>query len=372
VPATPTLTPTVKPTFQAVSVGRPASCTDWFVYHTNQAGKFDIFRYGKLDSDPAASADLSQGQGKSDNIGPTLSRDNNFVAFSSNRDTTGNEIWEIYIASVDGKSVRRLTYDGAKNLSPAWSPNGKYIVYESVHDDIWDLQMINIENGVETRLTDNPPHNINAIWAPDSSGLLFQSDRDGKYQIYFLDITNLQVKKLSDGKGDDRDPRYSPDGHKISFRSIRENAATSAIYIMNSDGTNVEKVTDEAPEVTNQSWSPDSTLLAYQSNKRGNSDIYVYQLSTKKTRQITNEKVNHYAPSWRCDSPVLVFTSDVSGSPNLYSVPALPITAPPVNVKDTAQQLTNGQGDQKNEYSTYQFSIKENGSRILIPVVSTK
>jgi Tol biopolymer transport system component len=95
--------------------------------------------------------------------------------------------------------------------------------------------------------------------------------------------------------------------------------------------------------------------------------VYVYELSSKKTRLVTNEKINHYAPMWRCDSPVLVFTSDVSGAPNLYSVPALPITAPPVNVK-TSDQLTKGTGNEKNEYPNYTFSDKENGSRILVPV----
>src|SRR5262249_41829853 len=141
--ATATLTPTPKTSaFQPIVIGQQGSCQDWFVYHTNQPGKFDVFRYGKLPSEPNAPADLSQGKGKSDNIGPSLSRDNAFVAFSSNRDATGSDAWEIYVATVDGKSVRRLTFDGAKNLSAAWSPNGIYIVYESLRDGHWDLQMI--------------------------------------------------------------------------------------------------------------------------------------------------------------------------------------------------------------------------------------
>ena len=93
-------------------------------------------------------------------------------------------------------------------------------------------------------------------------------------------------------------------------------------------------------EADNQVWSPDNTLIAYQSNLDGDNDIYVYELATGKMRLVTNNTIEDYAPTWFCNSPIIIFTSDVTGDANLFSTPALPLDASAIQVDEDASQLT--------------------------------
>lgn len=61
-------------TWTPVEVGE-AVCPEWFVYHTNQTGDWEIFRYGDLPGNPDADVNLSKGIGEVYDIGPTRSPD---------------------------------------------------------------------------------------------------------------------------------------------------------------------------------------------------------------------------------------------------------------------------------------------------------
>jgi hypothetical protein len=90
----------------------------------------------------------------------------------------------------------------------------------------------------------------------------------------------------------------------------------------------------------NVSVSPDSQLVAYQSNLDGDNDVYIYEFATGETRLLTDNEIEDYAPTWWCDAPVVVFTSDVTEDPNIFDAPALPIDGGPILVDQEAGQLT--------------------------------
>ena len=197
-----------------------AVCPEWFVYHTNQTGDWEIFRYGDLPGNPDADVNLSKGIGEQIyDIGPSRSPDAGWIAFASNRD----ENWEIYVATTDGEFQQRVTNNTrAIDYDPVWSPVGDLIVFESSRDGNWELYAVNVATGEQTRLTDNPANDLNAFWSPDGTRIVFESDRDGLWQIYELDLATLEVTRISDGTANDQDPTYSMDGERVAFRSDRK------------------------------------------------------------------------------------------------------------------------------------------------------
>jgi len=312
------------------------SCVDWMVYHTNQTGDWEIFRLGNIPNMPQANINLSQGIG-ADDIGMSLSPDKAWIAFASNRN--GN--FEIYVAATDGTAQMRVTnHPNATSTDPVWSVDGTTLVYESNFGGAWDLYTINVGTKQEKRLTTGMGSSLNARFAPDGSGLIFESIVDFKSQIYHLDLTTSTLIKLSDGQGDDLNPTYSPDGSKIAFYSFR-NSLKSSLYIMNADGSNVTDVSDTTMSAINPSWSPDGALIAYQAQTGVDLGVYVYELSTTKTRRVTDINSVNYAPTWYCNSTTLVFTSNVTGNPNLFSTQALPIDAQAIHVDTQGQELTS-------------------------------
>jgi TolB protein len=191
------------------------------------------------------------------------------------------------------------------------------------------------------RLTENRALDVNPYWSPDSKKIIFESLRDGIRNIYELDIETLDVTRLSDGQGVDRFPQYSNKGDKIAFVTEREGRTNTQIAIMNADGTDVELISDPNGEASAISWSPDDELIAYQMRLGADIGIYVYELATKTTRRVTDAQSLNTAPTWICESTTLLFTSNAPGNADIYSTNALPITAPPIDVKREGSQLTD-------------------------------
>ncbi|HVU15093.1 MAG TPA: SdrD B-like domain-containing protein, partial [Phototrophicaceae bacterium] len=319
------------------------SCVDWTLYHTNQTGDWEIFRLGDPTDRPSISNNLSQGKG-ADDMSPSRSPNGDWIVFSSNRD--GN--WELYLASTDGDSTktRRLTYNTvAIDTDPVWGPNN-YVAYESTRDGNWELYLLDMTTGKTTRLTNNPASDLNPYWSTDGTKLIFQSNRSGKWQIYQLDLATGVTTRLSDGTANDVDPVYSNSSSKIAFRSYRDgDHSKSALYLMNPDGSSLQRISDVNGDATNPSWSTDDSLIAYQSNLDGDLDIYIYQVSTGITRKLTDNNTPDYAPTWLCNSTTVIFTSDVDGNPNIYSADADPIQSPAIDVKKDAAQMTTDPAD---------------------------
>ncbi len=393
VPATPVPTATKPSTkvppavWQPIKVG-PAVCEQWLIYHTNQfqtdANKnFEIMRLGDIPGKGSTPDDLSQTPGKNVlNAGPSLSADRAWVAFASTRDGD----WNIYVAPTDGNSgVRRkttATQSGELDIAPAWSPDGLNIAYvanisNGATGGNWNIFLFNVQTGVTTQLTDTPAINFEPYWSPDSKKLVFESNLSGHYDLYEYDLAAKQTTQITSLKDADAfNAAYSPDGKHISYRVYNAAKPNLAVLMLSdSNGKNAKPLSDPSATATNQSWSHDGDLIAFQSDLHGQNDIFVYQISTGKTRLLTDsaDKINHFAPTWYCNSSVVIFTSEAKGNPNVFSADALPMDAAPINVAKQATQLTNvtkpGAAD---EYAENQPPQAEESSRINILPSATK
>src|SRR4051812_8025325 len=96
--------------------------------------------------------------------------------------------------------------------------------------------------------------------------ILFTSDRDGNGEIYSMNTDGTGVTRLTNDANTDVLGAWSPDGKRIAFTSLRDNPL-GEIYVMNADGTGVVRITNTIGSSQGASWSKDGKQLVIMSNR---------------------------------------------------------------------------------------------------------
>ena len=133
------------------------------------------------------------------------------------------------------------------------------IAFVSERDGNPEIYAMNINGGNQRNLTNNPHDDWCPSWSPDGKRIVFTSDRDGNREIYVLDINGGNQRNLTNNPHDDTFPAWSLNGERIAFMSKRDVhivdfALTYEIYVMDNDGKNQQKLTNNRGNDTAPAW----------------------------------------------------------------------------------------------------------------------
>jgi len=277
--------------------------------------------------------------------------------------------WQIFVMNVDGSERQRLTFTNNEDITPIWSPDGRWVAYVSKRGENREIMVMPAPDvlgtaGIEANrlspeqyetrainITRHPSNDWTIAWSPDSTQIAFSSNRAGYWQVFVAradgtatypitsdgvnrlspvwspdykamaysakrennwDIYVMpapgsdgqgakpeQERRLTSAEGNDLSPVYSPDGRRIAFESNRD--GNTEIYVMNADGSNQRNVSnfpgaaDHGPV-----WSPDGRQIMFYSNRAGNWDIFVMSVDGQNVVNLTNTPdVDEQEPFWR-------------------------------------------------------------------------
>ncbi len=267
------------------------------------------------------------------------------IAFMSERD--GNP--EIYLMDDDGKNQRNITNHPARDLGPSWSPDGKRIVFMSDRDGHphrvpgWfasEIYVMDADGSNPQNLTNHPSDDSSPSWSPDGKRIAFVSDRDRfldihgfpTSEIYVMDADGENQQNLTNNRAGDWSPEWSPDGKRIVFMSYREGHfigdfedTTSEIYVMDADGGNEQRLTENRKNDEGPSWSPDGKRIAFSSDRKGdwlNYEIYMMDDDGGNLQRLTENRDDDGGASWSPDGKRIVFSSDRDGNSEIYVMDA--------------------------------------------------
>jgi serine/threonine protein kinase len=161
---------------------------------------------------------------------------------------------------------------------------------------------------------------VSAI-APDCK-IAFTSDRDGNNEIYLMNADGSNVQRLTNNLTYDMFPAWSPDGSRIAFSSDRD--GNLEIYLMNADGSNVQRLTKNSAEDVMAAWSPDGNKITFSSNRDGNFKIYSMNADGSNVKRLTNtnNSVKNSFSTWSPDGSKISFSSNQDGNLAIYSMNA--------------------------------------------------
>ena len=294
------------------------------------------------------------------------------IAFASDRD--GN--YEIYVMTADGGDLRRLTNNRATDHSPSWSPDGKRIVFMSDRDGhidanhgspTFEIYVMAADGSNPRNLTNNPHYDMSPSWSPDGKQIAFASRRDGNYEIYVMAADGGNPQNLTNNPLNDWDPSWSPDGERIVFSARRDGhfenelVLTSEIYVMDADGGDPQRLTENRKNERYPAWSPDGNRIAFSADRKGdlqNFEIYVMDADGGNEQRLTENRIHDRYPSWSPDGKRIAFSSEKDG--NWESLEIYVMDADGGNL----QELTNNpHADVGPAWLNSPFSVSPSGKR---------
>jgi TolB protein len=154
-----------------------------------------------------------------------------------------------------GEATFLTTGTGGSDSDPVWSPDGSKIAFTRNIDGNWGIHVMNADGtGVKRLASPFPQLCSGGSWSPDGLSLIASCTDDQIYLLYVDGTT--PPKRLTTGKEQYMTPTWSPDGSKIAFVRYWQPGEVYQIYLMNSDGSGVRRISDGTGNDFGPAWGP--------------------------------------------------------------------------------------------------------------------
>lgn len=248
------------------------------------------------------------------------------VAFAtqSRGSTTG---LVIAVMRPDGTGFRQLTglsadheadpqiarYSFASDDSPSFSPDGRTVAFVRRYaEGINSLCMIDVD-GSNFRVVIHEAHAAELAWSPDGRTIAFYSEQDGGIHLVDVDGTSERTLWQRTGGPNQDFPSWSPDSSSVYY------VAGKKVWVANADGSGSQVLADLPRFVGVVALSPDGSTIAFSEQEAaGNSSssaIWLMDADGSNVRRVTDAtNGGWYGVTWSPDGSHLLLGNDADGA----------------------------------------------------------
>ncbi|MCB0541618.1 MAG: PD40 domain-containing protein, partial [Bacteroidetes bacterium] len=242
------------------------------------------------------------------------------ILFTSSRGIGSSFIPSIHIMYKDGSGIRSLTSEWF-TFGASWSPDRWKVLFitdASFNEPERGLYVMDLNGNIKERLTPIGEDVWYGSYSPDGNHIAYiVLDDNGRGKIRIMSSDYSNPRDITGYFGQLRKLTWSRDSKSIAFSGFISGGGEK-IYIVNIDGSGTSSLFNYFYGCYSPAWSPKEDLIAFQSfasiGGTHYSQIFTYNISTKKIKQITSEQKFYNNPSWSPDGLKLVASAQLPGT----------------------------------------------------------
>ncbi len=239
------------------------------------------------------------------NLAPALSPDGERIVFLSERDLFSIDMFlaDAQTGAVIRKIVKTAVnphFESLQFISSAgsWDFTGKRFVFTAIRKGRPVLTILDMETNRTEREIPLPElgEAFNPAWSPDGRYIVFSGLDGGLSDLFIYDLEAGALRRMTNDPYADLQPAWSPDGKTIAFVSDRFGTRLSSLIygdyrlgLMDPQSGNIRELRAfDTGKHINPQWAPDGTSLYFVSDQNGISNLYRMELATSERFQLTN------------------------------------------------------------------------------------
>ncbi|MGM0679591.1 MAG: Tol-Pal system beta propeller repeat protein TolB, partial [Pseudomonadota bacterium] len=197
-------------------------------------------------------------------------------------------------------------------MSPAWSPDGRHLVFVSFARGRSEIYIQNIQSGERQRIAAFEGLNSAPAWSPDGKYLAMTLSRDGNPEIYLMNFQTRALERITRNYAIDTEPTWLPDGRGLVFTSDRGGSPQIYRLALDKDrraSGRPERLTFEGRYNARASVSPNGRYIAMVHRQQGQFRIALQDRESGLFRVLTDSRLDE-SPSFAPNGSMIIYATE--------------------------------------------------------------